>query len=118
MRPGGGGLPPAYLYIFRWRTPILDGRPRAFHCADIPFAFFNTDRCDSMTGGGSRARELSAQIADAFVSFARTGHPHHAGLPTWAPFDSQSRACMAFDSPPRLEFGADSEKVRSLALGF
>ncbi len=27
---------PAYLYWFTWQTPVFDGRPRAFHCAEIP----------------------------------------------------------------------------------
>jgi para-nitrobenzyl esterase len=34
----------AYLYWFTWQTPVLNGRPRAFHCSEIAFAFDNTDR--------------------------------------------------------------------------
>ncbi|HEY1313500.1 MAG TPA: carboxylesterase family protein, partial [Steroidobacteraceae bacterium] len=45
------GKAPAYLYWFTWQTPILNGRPRAFHCSEIAFVFDNTDRCDTMTGG-------------------------------------------------------------------
>ena len=47
--------------------PILDGRPRAFHCAVLPFVFCNTDRCAAMTGGPAEARELSAKAADAWI---------------------------------------------------
>ena len=50
------GKAPAYLYWFTWQTPILDGRPRAFHCAEIAFAFDNVERCENMTGGGADAR--------------------------------------------------------------
>src|SRR5262249_53721362 len=34
---------PAYLYLFAWQTPVLDGRPRAFHCSELAFVFDNTD---------------------------------------------------------------------------
>jgi para-nitrobenzyl esterase len=108
------GRAPAYLYRFDWRTPILDGRPRAFHCADIPFAFFNTDRCETMTGGGAQARALSGQMADAFVRFARTGDPNPAGRQAWAKFEPRSAPCLVFDDPTRLERGADAEEIRSL----
>jgi carboxylesterase type B len=27
----------AYLYWFTWQTLVLGGRPRAFHCAELPF---------------------------------------------------------------------------------
>jgi len=59
------GAAPAYLYWFQWQTPILDGRPRAFHCAELPFVFYNTDRCATMTGGGADARDLAGRMADA-----------------------------------------------------
>src|SRR3569623_2718512 len=44
---------PAYLYWFVRQTPELDGRPRAFHCLDLPIMITNTVRCASMTGGGT-----------------------------------------------------------------
>jgi hypothetical protein len=28
---------PAHLYWFAWQTPVFDGRPQAFHCAELPF---------------------------------------------------------------------------------
>jgi len=30
-----------YMYLFAWQTPALDGIHKAFHCAEIPFAFNN-----------------------------------------------------------------------------
>ena len=42
---------PAYVYQFNWQTPLLDGRPRAFHCAEIPFVLYNTDVSAFATGG-------------------------------------------------------------------
>jgi para-nitrobenzyl esterase len=88
---------PAYLYWFTWQTPVLDGRPMAFHCAELSFCFGNTDRCEAMTGGGERARSLGARMSDAWIAFARKGDPNHPGLPKWAPYDAGSRQTMIFD---------------------
>lgn len=110
-RQGGA---PAYLYGFNWRSPVLDGRPRAFHCLDIPFAFANTDRCDSMTGGGQDARALSAQVADAFVAFARSGDPNHAGLPRWRPVTREGAATLIFDAKTR--FDPDPDAIERAAI--
>lgn len=105
----------AYLYWFSWRTPVFDGRPRAFHCADIPFVFNNTDRCENMTGGGDGARALSALMADAIVAFARTGDPNHNGLPGWTPFSAQSAPTLIFDDATRLALDPDGEELASIA---
>ncbi len=106
---------PAYLYWFAWQTPIFDGRPRAFHCAEIPFVFANTDVCDHMTGGGSRARALSSIVSDAWIQFARTGDPNHAAMPAWAPCSREKVPTMIFDDEVRLEFDPDGPERASLA---
>jgi para-nitrobenzyl esterase len=105
---------PAYLYWFTWQTPILDGRPRAFHCAEIPFVFCNTDRCANMTGGGPEARALSAKVADAWVQFARTGNPNHPGIPNWAPFSPKTVPTMMFDNNVELALDPDGKERKSL----
>ena len=74
---------PVYCYQFDWQTPILDGRPMAFHCAEIAFAFDNTTLAENMTGDGPEARSLAEKVSDAWIHFARTGNPNHPGLPTW-----------------------------------
>jgi para-nitrobenzyl esterase len=108
---------PAYLYWFSWQTPVLDGRPRAFHCLDIPFLFANTDRCASMTGGGERAAALSRRMADALLAFARTGDPNHSGLPVWRPVADAGAdlPTMIFDDRPRVELDPDAAERAVLA---
>jgi len=106
---------PAYLYWFTRQTPILDGRPRAFHCAEIPFVFANTDLCDHMTGGGERARTLSDRMADAWIRFARSGDPNGAGLPQWSPFSAGSAKTMIFGDTPRFEINPDDGEQASIA---
>jgi para-nitrobenzyl esterase len=92
------GAAPAYVYWFQWQTPVLDGRPRAFHCSELPFVFYNTERCAAMTGGGPEALELSGRIADAWVNFARKGDPNHPGLPTWPKYSADKVPTMIFDT--------------------
>ena len=109
------GRAPAYLYWFTWQTPILSGRPRAFHCAEIAFVFDNTDRCETMTGGGAEARALAGKICDAWIQFARTGNPNHPQLPHWPEFSAASIPTMIFDNTPRVEMNPDGGEQRSVA---
>ena len=105
---------PAFLYWFAWQTPVFDGRPRAFHCAEIPFVFANTDLCDHMTGGGQRARALSGIVSDAWIQFARTGNPNHAGMPLWAPYSRTTAPSMIFDDEVRLDLDPDGTEQASI----
>ena len=88
---------PAYLYEFAWQTPVLDGRPRAFHRSELPFVFDTTDRCAQMTGGGAAPRALAAQVSAAWIAFARTGRPGHPGLPHWLAVRDGELPTMIFD---------------------
>jgi para-nitrobenzyl esterase len=109
------GRAPAYLYWFTWQTPILDGRPRAFHCAEIAFAFDNVERCENMTGGGADARALAAKVSDAWIHFARTGDPSHPGIPKWTPFSAETVPTMVFDNKTELVNNPDAGEQKSIA---
>lgn len=105
---------PAYVYWFGWVTPVLGGRPRAYHCSDIAFAFYNTDVAASMTGGGADARELSAKVSDAFINFARKGDPNHAGLPKWPAFTAAAGETMIFNT--KCEVRNDPDRAERTVL--
>ncbi|HEY2780512.1 MAG TPA: carboxylesterase/lipase family protein [Steroidobacteraceae bacterium] len=109
------GGAPAYLYWFTWQTPILSGRPRAFHCSEIAFVFDNTDRCETMTGGGAEARALAGKMCDAWIQFARTGNPNHAHLPRWPAYAAADQATMIFDKVSKVALNPDGEEQRSVA---
>jgi para-nitrobenzyl esterase len=108
------GAAPAYVYWFQWQTPVLDGRPRAYHCAELPFVFANTDRVATMTGGGADARALGMKMADAWVAFARTGKPGHAGLPAWPAFTPAIGQTMVFDTTCAVRNNPDKDERDAL----
>lgn len=107
---------PAYLYLFAWQTPVLDGRPRAFHCSELAFVFDNIDRCVNMTGGGPEARALAARMSEAWINFARKGDPNHAGLPKWPAFTADKAATMIFDNKCEVKNDFDGAERRTITM--
>jgi para-nitrobenzyl esterase len=114
-RKAAQGGAPAYQYLFAWQTPQLDGRPRAFHSAEIAFVFHNADLCTNLTGGRPEALKLADRIAGAWVHFARTGDPNHAGLPHWPAYVGQERATMVFDTRCEVRKDPEGEGRRLIA---
>ena len=100
---------PVYAYSFEWKTPLLDGRLRAFHRSELPFFFDNTDRCAHMTGGTLAARRLAASVRGALIQFARTGNPNHSGLPNWPAFRPDRVPTMIFDDRCEVKFDHDRQ---------
>jgi para-nitrobenzyl esterase len=109
------GAAPAYNYWFQWQTPVLDGRARAFHCSELPFVFYNTERCAPMTGGGPEALDLAGRMADAWIQFARTGDPNHPGLPKWPAYDAAKISTMIFNDKCVVENDPDGEIRKAIA---
>jgi para-nitrobenzyl esterase len=93
---------PAYMYYFTWRSPVRDGKLKAFHTLEIPFVFDNVDVGRAMTGSGEDRYALEDKISTAWVQFARTGDPNHKGLPKWPEFKEPERATMIFNNECRV----------------
>jgi para-nitrobenzyl esterase len=106
---------PVYMYYFTWKTPVHDGKLKAFHTLEIPFAFANVDEAKSMTGSGADRYPLQEKISGAWAAFARTGNPNHKGLPNWPAFKTDQRATMIFDNQCKVLNDPHGEERLALA---
>jgi para-nitrobenzyl esterase len=89
---------PVYMYYFTWKSPVRDGKLKAFHTLEIPFTIENVDEAKSMTGTGADRYPLQEKMSGAWAAFARTGNPNHKGLPKWPEFKTGERATMILDN--------------------
>jgi len=113
-RKAAAGKAPAYMYYFRWRSPVRDGKLKAFHTLEIPFVFNNVDVGKAMTGSEENRYALEDRMSTAWVAFARTGNPNHKGLPHWPGFHEPERATMIFNN--ECEVVNDPNPTERLAL--
>jgi len=97
-RKAAQGAAPAYMYLFTWRTPVLDGNLKTPHTLCIPFVFGNVDAAAGIIGTALERYALSEKVQGAWVAFARTGNPNHPGLPAWKPYSASERTTMIFDN--------------------
>jgi para-nitrobenzyl esterase len=105
LRKHAQGTAPVFLYKFTWRSPLRQGRLRSMHGMEVPFVFDHPDAISFMTGTGSDRYALAAAMSEAWVSFARSGNPNHARIPSWTPFDPSTRPTMVFG--PQIALVAD-----------
>jgi para-nitrobenzyl esterase len=83
---------PAYRYYFT-RTPPIEGSDylRAYHAAEIVYAFGNLD---ASRGYNKTDFALSRTMHQYWINFATTGDPNGDGLPKWPVFDADSNNYM------------------------
>ncbi|MER7208293.1 carboxylesterase/lipase family protein [Streptosporangium sp. NPDC000239] len=108
-----------YVYQFDWAPPKGVG---AVHTIELPF-MFGTLRFVGVQGGPealrtdrARLTTLSAQMIDAWASFARTGDPdarRTVPRPAWPAYRVPRRATMIWDLSPRV---ADDPRGHERAL--
>jgi para-nitrobenzyl esterase len=101
-RKAAQGGAPVYMYLFTWKTPVLNGILKTPHTLCLPFVFGNVDIASGITGTGPERYALMHRVMDAWIAFARTGNPNHSGLPAWKPYSERRRSTMIFDNECRL----------------
>lgn len=100
---------PTYSYMFAFDFPF-DGGKAAWHCAEIPFVFCNTDKVPICNVPGV-SDKLEAQVFGAWVSFAKYGDPNHPGIPNWPASKPDDEAVMIFDRVCEVKHNYDHELV-------
>ncbi len=113
-RKAAQGSAPVYMYLFSWRSPVRGGKLRSMHGMEIPFVFDHVDNCTFMNGHGADRYPLAGKMAEAWVSFARTGNPNHAGLAEWPAFEATRRSTMVFDLECRAVSDPYGDERRAL----
>jgi len=93
---------PTWMYQLDFPSPEAGGVLGAFHTLDIPLVFDNVTARGSRTGGTPAAHRLAGRMADAFITFARTGDPNCASVPAWPKFMLEGRQTMIFDTDTRV----------------
>ena len=114
-----------YLYFFSHAPPVfrlyLPDRPEldfpaglrgggAYHSGDLAYAFDNVGLVG--VGWNARDHELSDQMSQYWVNFAKTGDPNGDGLPLWPKYDREGEPVIEFAT-----FGtAAASKIRETKL--
>ena len=107
---------PAYMYLFAWDAPILDGMLKSGHCMEIAFVFNNIHRNEEYNGGTPEAYALAEKVSNTWVSFARTGDPNNALIPPWDPYTTESGATLIFDNTIEARNHHDKELMEIGAM--
>jgi para-nitrobenzyl esterase len=74
-----------FVYRFDWAPGLAPRRVGACHAMEIPFVFgtLRSPLLRPLIGLDPRTLRLSDDIMDAWLAFARTGDPRHAGARDW-----------------------------------
>jgi para-nitrobenzyl esterase len=87
-----------WMYQFCWRSTAHGGQYGACHMLEVPFVFHQVDGERIRRLAGDPPDALADAVHGAWVAFAQTGNPNHAGLPTWPRYDTERRATLRFDT--------------------
>jgi para-nitrobenzyl esterase len=90
-----------YAYVFRRRTPVLNGELGAPHCLDVPYVFKRTR--DAAMSAFETSAHLSDAIASAWAGFARSGIPTLNVTGGWPRYDLASRRMASLDETIQIE---------------
>ncbi len=105
---------PVYNYLFDLEMPYMDGT-LAWHNAEIPYVFHNAQYIESSYIPGV-SEALQDAMACAWVSFAKTGDPNHAGMPAWTAASADSCPTMIFGRETRQAVDHDAALIGALRV--
>lgn len=102
---------PVYEYLFDYEAPV-NGGILAFHCSDLIYLFHNVDIpvVTRGTGGDETAHKVQDQMADALLSFAKTGSPSTDSL-EWKPYTPDEKNIMVFSDSSECKILGDENLI-------
>ena len=111
--------PRTFMYRFTWRSPLHGGRLGACHALDVPFALgtFALPKLRDFAGAGPEAERVAHAVMDAWVAFARSGDPSHAGIPAWPPYAPPRRATLELGAACRVVDAPGEARRRAFTEG-
>lgn len=106
---------PVYTYVFDWKTPVMDGLLHSPHTIEVPFVFGNIREASGLIGTGPELPQLSRDVMNAWVAFARTGNPDCQYLPRWPRYNVTTKETMMLDTQSHVERdpGGDARQALS-----
>lgn len=110
------GGAPVYLYLFAWKSPVLDGIYGSCHNMELPFMFNNVALQRELTGSTKEAYILADKVSSAWINFIRNGNPNGKGIPQWDAFKPETNATMIFDNRCELEINHDKDLLQIAAV--
>ncbi len=110
------GAPPCYRYRFDYKSTAFGGLLGACHALELPFVFDNMDSpgARAFAGEADGQDELAGLMAQAWVTFARTGNPNCDGLPEWHAYTHETLETLTFDNSQRaivIDFDAAERRA-------
>ncbi|MFW9988992.1 MAG: carboxylesterase/lipase family protein, partial [Candidatus Odinarchaeota archaeon] len=105
----------SYNYIFTWESNGFNGRFGACHALELPFVFHTLDQPGLLLllGDVSDIGNLTENMMDAWLSFARTGNPTHDGIPKWPAYDKENRVTLLFGKESKVAHAMFEEERKA-----
>ena len=114
---------PVYLYNFGYKSEeTIPGTAYALgtpHAMDITFKFNNEtpdNKFGFLSGNNPDRFVASRKMAELWTTFARTGRPTAANVPTWPAYDLATRATMRIDTKCAVVFDRFREELAAWRL--
>ncbi len=102
------GRKPSYTFFFDRQLPGDDAG--AWHSSDLWYWFGTLDHCwRPLT---DKDRELSAEMVDYLINFAKTGNPNGEGLTQWYPIMKKQNKVLRLGEAPTHMGGVSVAKLR------
>jgi para-nitrobenzyl esterase len=111
--------PNTYAYLFTYASPARRGALGSCHALELPFVFgtLSAPTQDRFAGSGPDVEQLSRDMMDSWLTFARGSKPAHSGIGDWATYDADTRPTMVFDrvsAPENDPLGDERRAVEAL----